>query len=199
MMDTLVLASNNKGKIKEFGQLLQTINITVKPQGDWQVLDAEEIGTTFVENAIIKARHAAEITGLPALADDSGLVVDALQGGPGVHTSRYAGVGADEVTYTKKLLDNMQAVPDDARGASFVCVLVLMHHAKDPIPLIAQATWRGEITRERRGEHGFGYDPVFFVPEEGCTSAELAPERKHQLSHRGRALQQLLQLIKAEQ
>ncbi len=199
MIDSLVLASNNTGKIKEFAQLLQTINITVKPQSTWQVEDADETGTTFVENAIIKARHAAKITGLPALADDSGLVVDALNGGPGVHTSRYAGVGADEITYTKKLLDNMQDVPDTERGACFVCVLVLMRHADDPIPLIAQATWQGEITRERRGNNGFGYDPVFFVPSENCASAELPSERKHQLSHRGRALQQLLKLIQQDQ
>ncbi len=198
-MNTIVLASNNAGKIKEFSQMLKTINISVKPQSEWNILDVEETGTTFVENAIIKARNTSKITGFPALADDSGLVVDALQGGPGVHTSRYAGVGADEITYTKKLLDNLKDVPDDSRGASFVCVLVLMRHAQDPTPLIAQATWRGEITRERRGINGFGYDPVFFVREEGCTSAELTPTRKHQLSHRGRALQQLLQLIQQEQ
>lgn len=195
MQQKIVLASNNPGKINEFTEMLASVDLAVHPQNEWQIPDADETGLTFLENAILKARHASSLTGLPAIADDSGLCVDALNGAPGIYSSRYGGPNADERTYTQKLLDDLKDIPEDKRSARFVCVLALLRHENDPQPLIAQATWEGSILTERRGSGGFGYDPVFFVPEEQCAAAELTPQRKHQLSHRGKALKQLIELI----
>jgi XTP/dITP diphosphohydrolase len=196
MNRTLVLASNNSGKINEFTEMLHSVDWDIRPQSDWKLSDADETGLTFVENALIKARHACLHTGLPAIADDSGLVVDALNGAPGIYSSRYAGPNADEFAYTAKLLKEMEGVSEADRTARFVCVLVILRHAEDPMPLIAQATWEGSILTERRGSGGFGYDPVFYSPEENCAAAELKPERKHALSHRGKALRQLMDRLK---
>ena len=194
----LVLASNNAGKVREVGQILADLKLEVLPQGDFGVEEVPETGTTFVENAIIKARHAADITGLAAVADDSGLVVDALNGEPGVWSARYAGEGASDQANLKKLLKEMDAVPDGQRSARFLCVMVYMRHAGDPTPVIAQGSWEGVIARESAGENGFGYDPVFWVPSEGCSSAQLAAETKNALSHRGQALRALVAEIERQ-
>lgn len=196
MNQSLVLASNNAGKIKEFTQMLGAASYTIRPQKEWDLEDADETGLTFVENALIKARHACLHTHLPAIADDSGLVVDALNGAPGIYSSRYAGENADEFAYTQKLLNELKGVPEEKRTARFVCVLAMMRHAEDPLPIIAQATWEGSILTERQGNGGFGYDPVFYSPEEKCAAAQLTPERKHSLSHRGKALRQLMTYLK---
>lgn len=193
-MSTIVLASSNAGKILEFSQMFASLDIKIRPQSDFEVEAADETGLTFVENALIKARHACLHTRLPALADDSGLVVDALGGAPGIYSSRYGGPNADEKTYTQKLLNDLTDVPKGQRSARFVCVLVYLRHAEDPVPLIAQATWEGEILSARQGSGGFGYDPVFYVPEKQCAAAELTPAEKHALSHRGKALKRLLEL-----
>lgn len=185
----LVLASNNKGKLAELQAMLGD-SIKVRPQSDFTDIEAEETGLTFVENALIKARHAASVSGLPALADDSGLAVDALGGAPGIYSARYAG-GAGDVANNAKLLDALKDVPDAERGAQFICALALLRHAEDPIPLICEGAWEGRILHAASGEHGFGYDPLFWVPERDCSSAELSPQEKNQLSHRARAMAQL--------
>ena len=185
----LVLASNNKGKLAELQAMLGD-SIKVRPQSDFTDIEAEETGLTFVENALIKARHAASVSGLPALADDSGLAVDALGGAPGIYSARYAG-GAGDAANNAKLLDALKDVPDAERGARFICALALLRHAKDPIPLICEGAWEGRILHAASGEHGFGYDPLFWVPERDCSSAELSPQEKNQLSHRARAMAQL--------
>ena len=190
MNNTLVLATGNPGKVKELASMLSPLNINVVPQSDIQVPDVPETGTTFVENAIIKARHAAKITGLPAIADDSGLEVDGLNGAPGVYSARFAGAGASDQDNIDKLLKELADNP--VRSARFWCVLVLMRHADDPTPLICSASWEGQITHSQDGQGGFGYDPVFYVPSEQCTSAQLTKEQKNALSHRGQALKQLL-------
>lgn len=190
MNNTLVLATGNPGKVNELASMLSPLNIHVVPQSDFQVPDVAETGTTFVENAIIKARHAAKITGLPAIADDSGLEVDGLNGAPGVYSARFAGVGASDQDNIDKLLAELGDNPN--RTARFWCVLVLMRHADDPTPLICSACWEGEITTTQQGQGGFGYDPVFFVPSKQCTSAALSKEQKNALSHRGQALKQLV-------
>lgn len=195
MSFTLILASSNKGKLREFSEIFAPININIKPQSDWNIVDAEETGLTFIENALIKARHASIETGLPALADDSGLVVDALGGQPGIYSSRFAGENAGEKAYTQKLLEVMQGIPMAERTARFVCVLAFLQHPEDPMPIITQATWEGIILPERRGEGGFGYDPVFFVAQENCSAAELPSHRKHELSHRGRAAHLMLKAL----
>lgn len=195
----IVLASNNAGKVREIGQLLAGARIEILPQGELGVTEAEETGLTFVENAILKARHAARQSGLPAIADDSGLEVDALRGAPGIYSARYAGAGASDEANLRKLLDDLAAVPEAERTARFQCLLVYLRHAEDPTPLICQGTWEGRILFEPRGTNGFGYDPIFLVPGEGCSSAELAPETKNRLSHRGQALSQLQQLLKGRQ
>ena len=182
----LVLASNNKGKLAELQAMLGD-SITVRPQSDFTDIEAEETGLTFVENALIKARHAARISGLPALADDSGLAVDALGGAPGIYSARYAGGGGDAAN-NAKLLEALKDVPDAERGAQFICALALLRHAEDPIPLICEGAWEGRILHAASGEHGFGYDPLFWVPERDCSSAELSPQEKNQLSHRARAM-----------
>jgi XTP/dITP diphosphohydrolase len=188
----VVLASNNAGKVREFNALLAGIDFEIAPQSQYQVPDIEETGLTFVENAILKARNAASHARRPALADDSGLEVDALNGAPGIYSARYAGPGASDGENLAKLLSMLNGVPEAQRTARFQCVLVYMRHALDPTPLIMQGTWEGRILTKPRGHGGFGYDPVFFVPTHGCASAELAPEVKNALSHRGQALQRLL-------
>jgi len=195
-MTEIVLASSNKGKVREFNQLLATLDIMVRPQGEFNVEDAEETGLTFVENAILKARNAAQHTGLPAIADDSGLEVDALNGAPGIYSARYAGTGASDQANLEKLLADLHGVPDAKRTARFQCLLVYMRHANDPTPLICQGTWEGRILAAPRGENGFGYDPVFFVPTHDCSSAELPADVKNSLSHRGRALRLLADALK---
>lgn len=193
----LVIASNNKGKIAELTSLLSPLGVQPVAQGELGVSEAEEPAFTFVENAILKARHAARETGLPALADDSGLAVDALGGAPGVRSARYAGENASDADNVRALLDAMSSVPDDQRGAQFHCVLVYLRHADDPTPIICHGRWPGRILRDIRGEGGFGYDPVFLVPETHCSAAELSREQKGHISHRGRALAQLLEQLKA--
>ena len=192
MRKTVVLASNNDGKVREFNALLAGIDFEIVPQSRHGVPEIEETGLTFVENAILKARNAAGHARLPALADDSGLEVDALNGAPGIYSARYAGPGASDGENLTKLLSMLNGIPEAQRTARFQCVLVYMRHELDPTPLIVQGTWEGRILTEPRGRGGFGYDPVFFVPTHGCASAELAPEAKNALSHRGQALQKLL-------
>jgi len=191
-MKQIVLASNNPGKVREIGQMLADLDLEVLPQSAFKIEEVEETGLSFVENAILKARHAAANSGLPAIADDSGLEVDALNGAPGIYSARYAGAGATDTQNLQKLLADLEKVPQEQRTARFQCLLVYMRHAQDPTPRIYQGTWEGRITFEPRGESGFGYDPVFFVPSHNCTSAELAPEVKNALSHRGQALRQLV-------
>ena len=197
-MSTIVLATGNQGKVKELANLLAEQNITIKPQSEFNVPDVAETGTTFIENAIIKARHAAKITGLPAIADDSGLEVDALNGAPGVYSARYAGENASDDDNTNKLLAALENVPDEKRTARFHCVLVYMRHEHDPTPLVCHGVWQGSICREKLGQQGFGYDPVFWQEADKMTSAQLPRELKNKLSHRGQALQQLLPLIGKE-
>lgn len=191
----LVLASNNAGKLAEFSRLLEGSGLQVVPQAELGVDDAEETGLTFVENALLKARNASRATGLPALADDSGLCVDALDGAPGLYSARYAGPGGDAGRNIAKLLDALQDVPDARRGARFCCALVLLRHAQDPQPLIAEGRWEGRILHAPRGSKGFGYDPVFLDPDNNLTAAELDPAIKNRISHRGRALQLLRQRL----
>ncbi|MFU8787489.1 MAG: RdgB/HAM1 family non-canonical purine NTP pyrophosphatase [Methylobacter sp.] len=191
----IVLASSNPGKIREIQALLADHPIVA--QSEFNVVDADETGTTFVENAILKARHAALHCQLPAIADDSGLVVDVLDGAPGVISARYAGVGASDQDNVDKLLRELDGVPDEQRTARFICVMVFMQHAHDPCPVIAQGIWEGRILTHAIGDNGFGYDPVFWVPEQNCASAELAADVKNALSHRGKALKTLSTLINA--
>jgi len=191
-MSKIVLASNNPGKAREFSQLLAGLDIQVVPQSDFNVEEVEETGLTFVENAILKARNAARHTGLPAIADDSGIEVDALNGAPGIYSARFAGPGATDTDNLNKLIGDLAAINNAPRTARFQCLMVYMRHADDPTPLICQGTWEGEIIDAPRGNNGFGYDPVFFVPPEQCTAAELTSDRKNSLSHRGQALACLL-------
>jgi XTP/dITP diphosphohydrolase len=192
----IVLASNNAGKVREFNQLLSNSNFEVVPQSEFDVTEVEETGLTFVENAILKARNAAEHTGLPAFADDSGLEVDALDGAPGIYSARFAGTGASDLQNLEKLLADIKDVPDAQRTARFQCLMVYMRHAKDPTPQIFQGTWEGRILHTPQGDNGFGYDPVFFVPTHNCSSAELEPDVKNSLSHRGQALKQLIEALR---
>lgn len=189
--NTLCLASGNAGKIRELESMLSGLGMTIRAQTELGVAEVPETGFTFVENAIIKARHACLYTGLPALADDSGLEVDALNGAPGIYSARYAGHDAKDPANVEKLLSALSHIPDEKRTARFQCVIVVLRHAQDPTPVICQGTWEGSITRTPSGLGGFGYDPVFYVPGEGCTAAHLPAERKNQLSHRGQALAQL--------
>lgn len=191
MTQRVVLASSNKGKVREFSELLADRDMTVVPQSDFAVPDADETGLTFVENAILKARNAAAHTDLPAIADDSGLEVDFLNGAPGIYSARYAGEGGSAANNVK-LLQALSGVEEEQRGARFQCLLVYLRHADDPTPIICQGTWKGRILTSVRGEEGFGYDPLFFLPGEGCSAAELSAERKNELSHRGQALRCLL-------
>jgi len=194
-MTKIVLASGNKGKLREFSSMFDThfaeAGVELVPQTELNVTDADETGLSFVENAIIKARHACAITGLPALADDSGIEVDALNGAPGIYSARYSGEG--DQGNNAKLLDALKNVVEADRTARFQCVLVYMRHEKDPTPQVFQGSWEGRILTEPSGTEGFGYDPLFFVPSENCSAAELSRERKNEISHRGQAIKEFLQ------
>ncbi|MET0548777.1 MAG: RdgB/HAM1 family non-canonical purine NTP pyrophosphatase [Xanthomonas sp.] len=191
----LVLASSNAGKLEELHALLDDIGVELIAQSTLGVSDADETGLTFVENALLKARHAARVTGLPALADDSGICVDALHGAPGLYSARYAGEHGNAQANIDKLLDALGDVPDAQRGAHFYCVLVLLRHAEDPQPLLVEGRWRGRIALARAGTGGHGYDPVFLDPEHGQTAAEMPLALKNRISHRALALQQLKQRL----
>jgi XTP/dITP diphosphohydrolase len=195
MSQQIVLATGNQGKVKELATMLSELNIEILPQSRFSVSEVAETGTTFVENAIIKARHAAKETGLPAIADDSGIEVDALNGAPGVFSARYAGHESNDQDNIDKLLHELSNHSE--RTARFWCVLVYMRHEHDPTPIICQASWEGEITETQQGRDGFGYDPIFYIPSEGCTSAQLTKEQKNAISHRGQALKMLLAQFKA--
>ena len=190
-MKQLVLASGNPGKLRELAVILDDLGYQLLPQSEFGVAEVAETGTTFVENAIIKARHAAQQTGLPSLADDSGIEVDALAGAPGVYSARFAGVGADDAANNRLLVEKLRAVPAAERSARYRAVIVLMRHAGDPAPLICEGSWEGVIQLTPAGDGGFGYDPYFYLPELGCTSAELSATEKNRLSHRGKALAEL--------
>ena len=191
-MKKIVLASNNQGKVREIGQLLAGLDMQVVPQSEYAVVDIEETGLSFVENAILKARNASQHTGLPAIGDDSGLEVDALNGAPGIYSARYSGVGASDSDNLQKLLRELKNLGDVPRSARFQCLMVYVRHALDPTPLICQGTWEGVIVDSPQGDNGFGYDPIFYVPTDNCTAAQLPAARKNTLSHRGQALACLL-------
>jgi XTP/dITP diphosphohydrolase len=191
----IVLATSNAGKIKELAALLQPFNMDVVTQSVFKIEDADETGLTYIENALIKARHAARLSGLPALADDSGLSVQALKGAPGIRSARYAGDNANSDENIEKLLTAMHDIPDDQRQAQFHCVLALLQSADDPTPIICHGTWSGTILRAPRGEHGFGYDPIFYIPSLMKSAAEIEPLLKYTLSHRGVALKKLTSLL----
>ncbi|WP_417550020.1 RdgB/HAM1 family non-canonical purine NTP pyrophosphatase [Methylophaga sp.] len=195
-MSQIVLASGNIGKLRELSQILSPLGLKLIAQSDLNVAEAEETGLSFVENAIIKARNAALVTGLPAIADDSGIEVDALHGAPGIYSSRYAGPDASDTDNIHALLNAMKDVPENERTARFQCVVVFMRHAEDPTPLICQGSWQGQILQSPSGDEGFGYDPVFWVTETDCTAAELSPEQKHAISHRGKAMRQFMEEFK---
>lgn len=191
-MQKIVLASGNQGKLAELQAMLQPLALEVVAQNELRVPEAEETGVTFIENALIKARNAAEHTGLPAISDDSGLAVDVLDGAPGVRSARYSGADANDLANNRKLLQALAGVPDEQRGAQFHCTVVYLRHAQDPAPLICHGVWPGYILRDARGQAGFGYDPLFWVPEEQASSAELSKARKNRISHRGRAMRALI-------
>ncbi|MCG6941902.1 MAG: RdgB/HAM1 family non-canonical purine NTP pyrophosphatase [Thiohalocapsa sp.] len=193
----IVLASNNPGKLREIDQLLAGAGMHVEPQRSFDIGEAEETGLSFVENAILKARHAAAGSGLPAIADDSGIEVDALDGAPGIYSARYAGPGADDAANIDRLLMDLRDVPEAERTARYQCVMVYLRHPVDPTPLVCVGTWEGRILREPRGSNGFGYDPLFYVPTHGCSAAELDPDTKNALSHRGQALRELVARLTA--
>ena len=197
-MSQIVLASGNKGKLREFADLFSPMDIEIVPQSEFDVPEAEETGLTFVENAIIKARNACEHTGLPALADDSGLEVDYLLGAPGIYSARYSGIDASDGDNLNALLAALQGVPNNERAARYQCALVLMRHSKDPTPLICQANWQGRILPVPTGSGGFGYDPIFWVSETNCSAAELNAKEKHAISHRGKAIRQLMAEFQSE-
>ncbi|WAJ72500.1 RdgB/HAM1 family non-canonical purine NTP pyrophosphatase [Catenovulum adriaticum] len=193
-MQKIVLATGNQGKVKELNQMLATANIEIIAQTKLNVVEAEETGLSFIENAILKARNACQQTGLPAIADDSGLEVDYLKGAPGIYSSRYAGVSASDQQNLEKLLNALKSVPESQRTAKFQCVLVYMRHEYDPTPIICQGSWAGRITTQAYGDNGFGYDPIFWVSDHNCTSAQLDSSVKNKISHRAKALAQLKQL-----
>lgn len=193
----IVIASNNDGKLREIKALLAALDISIVSQSEFGVSDADETGLSFVENAIIKARHAASLTSLPAIADDSGIEVDVLNGEPGIYSARYAGVGASDEENLQLLLDKVKQTAVQQAAARFQCVMVYLRHAQDPTPVIAQGTWEGYIVTEAKGENGFGYDPIFYVPGHACTSAQLPAEIKNSISHRGQALHLLLENLSA--
>lgn len=191
----LVLACGNAGKLREFHQLLAPLGFDVRPQADFDVPEVEETGLTFVENALLKAREASRVSGLPALADDSGLEVDALGGAPGIYSARFAGEPKSDARNNARLLEALAELPEGQRTARYWCVLVYLRHAEDPVPLIVQCSWEGEVLAHPRGEGGFGYDPLFWLPDQAMSVAELAPEEKNRLSHRGRALLALVEVL----
>lgn len=198
-MQTVVLASGNAGKLREFNALLQKVGFQVEPQSNYGVSNADETGLSFVENAIIKARHACTCTDLPSIADDSGIEVDALQGAPGIYSARYSGdnsrTGANDNKNNLKLLDALKNIPESQRSARYQCVLVFMQHANDPTPIIAQGSWEGRILEQPTGDGGFGYDPIFWVPTHNCSGAQMSKEEKNSISHRAIAMQNLIEKI----
>lgn len=194
----VVLASNNPGKLRELDAVLRPMGWELVAQGDLGVSEAEETGTTFEANALLKARHAAACTGLAALADDSGIEVDALDGRPGVYSARYAGPQCDDEANNRLLLQELEGVPEEQRGARYQCVIALVRTAEDPDPLFARGAWEGRILEAPQGHNGFGYDPLFYVPTHGCASAELEPDVKNSLSHRGAALRALVERLQAD-
>lgn len=197
-MQKIVLATNNQGKVNELQNLLADAGFNVVAQKEFNVPEVDETGLSFVENAILKARHTAKFTKLPAIADDSGLVVNALGGAPGIYSARYAGEHGNDASNNQKLLQELKNVPSEKRTAYFYCALAFMRHVNDPTPIICLGKWDGIILNEIRGEGGFGYDPLFYVPELNCSAAELTKEHKSQISHRGQALKQLIAKIKTE-
>ncbi|MCK5432009.1 MAG: RdgB/HAM1 family non-canonical purine NTP pyrophosphatase [Gammaproteobacteria bacterium] len=188
----VVLASGNAGKLREIAQLLEGLNLEILPQSEFDVPEIEETGLTFVDNAILKARNAAHHTGLPAIADDSGIAVDVLRGRPGIYSARFAGVGATDEENLEKLIRMVKPFPDEERTARFICSMVYIRHEEDHVPVIAEGVWEGQLITESKGGNGFGYDPIFYISSHQCTSAELPPEIKNKLSHRGQALRKLL-------
>ena len=197
-MQTIVLASGNTGKLEELQSLLRPLDIELKPQAALAVNEIEETGLSFVENAILKARHACSVTGLPALSDDSGLEVDALHGAPGIYSARFSGPKADACSNNAKLIRELHDIPPEKRSARFQCVIALMRHAEDPTPLICHGSWDGYILTEPRGTQGHGYDPIFYVPSHNCSAAQLDPMEKNRLSHRGKAIADLLRHFRRE-
>jgi XTP/dITP diphosphohydrolase len=196
MSTRIVLASNNPGKVREITCLVADLDLSVIPQGELGVPEIEETGCTFVENAILKARNAASHTGLGAIADDSGLEVDALNGAPGIHSARYAGVNGNDRANIARLLRGLAEIPEARRTARFQCLMVYLRHAEDPTPIICQGTWEGRVLFAARGASGFGYDPVFFVPSHNCSAAELPADIKNKLSHRGQAARKLFEALR---
>ena len=192
----IVLASSNPGKLAEFSYFVSGLAIKLIPQSEFGIESVEETGTTFVENALLKARHAAAVSGLPAIADDSGICVDALDGAPGVYSCRYAGPGATDEQRIEKLLGELEAVSDEDRLAHFHSLIVLVQDENDPAPLICHGVWEGEVMTAPRGTGGFGYDPVFHVPTHNCSAAELSPQEKNVISHRGQAMTELVEILK---
>ncbi len=195
-MNKIVLASGNAGKVREINKLFASCGIEVLPQSDFNVPDVPETGTTFVENAIIKARHAAKKTGLPAISDDSGIEVDALNARPGVYSARYAGENASDLDNNNKMLAELEGIAEAERTARYWCVLVFMRHENDPVPIITQASWEGRILEAPRGDGGFGYDPIFYVPTHNCSGGELPLDEKNRISHRALALQAMLEAFR---
>lgn len=191
-LNQIVLASGNAGKVHEIDQLLEGLNLEILPQSEFDVPEIEETGTTFVENAILKARNAAHHTGLPAIADDSGITVDVLYGRPGIYSARFAGVDATDEENIAKLISMVKPFPDEERTARFICSMVYLRYEEDPTPVIAEGVWEGQLLIDPKGQNGFGYDPIFYISSQQCTSAELPPEIKNKLSHRGQALRELL-------
>lgn len=188
----IVLASNNAGKVREINAMLAGHNLQIISQSEFSVPEIEETGLTFVENAILKARNAASHTGLPAIADDSGIEIPALNGQPGIYSARYAGIGASDEENLYKLIDEIRKLPEEKRQARFVCLMVFLRYANDPVPVIVEGIWDGFAVTEPKGKNGFGYDPMFYVPTQQCMSAELPPEVKNSISHRGQALRKLI-------
>jgi XTP/dITP diphosphohydrolase len=196
--ETLVLASGNAGKLTEMRRLLLPLGFKLRPQSEWNMSEAVEDAPTFIENALIKARHAANHSGLPVLSDDSGLVVPALSGLPGIHSARYAGVHGDDDANNQKLLKALSGMPAESRRAHFYCAMVMMRGPQDPAPLVSLGRWHGSIAEAPRGEGGFGYDPVFLVDGTGCTSAQLDAETKNRISHRGQAAAGLIRMLQSD-
>lgn len=195
---SVILASGNPGKLRELAELLADLHMHVVPQSDYIDEEADETGLTFIENALIKARHAARISGLPALADDSGIAVDSLNGSPGIYSARYAGVGASDQANLDKLIEAIRPLSESERKARYHCVIAYLRHAEDPTPLIAIGAWEGRLIETPRGHNGFGYDPIFYLDTHDCTAAELDPAEKNRLSHRGQALRRLLSQLQHE-
>ncbi len=187
----IVLATGNLNKVKEINAIVESIPVVVLPQSQFQIKEAVETGTTFIENAIIKARNASEQTGLPAIADDSGIEVDALNGEPGVYSSRYSGPDSNDQKNLEKLIENIKNVPEERRSCRYWCVMVYLKHAKDPTPVVCQASWEGQLITTPMGSNGFGYDPIFWIPSQKATAAQITLEQKNSMSHRAKALKML--------